>query len=453
MARPRKDGTRAAQAIRIGRERVTAEGRRWNLRALAPTTGAPHGRITFIPTGISRPTTRTPRPGQTLDELFDHYEALLDAHVAVGASTTEEGARTIAALGELYLADLTHRGRSDDYIANRRCIIGKWITPLIGSVLVENWDTTHSTKVIQAARAGVGGARVEDVGSTLSGMRTSARRKRDGHRWLSPTEDPLEGVAYTRKATQEGAGRNYVPPALRPSEEAWEKAKVAAAEVARWDWMADIIDLAGNNGPRLAEQLGLRAIDVDLVEEQLDINGRWIVARKATTPGGRRHGHREPGTKNGKHRVAPLYGNQLSRLTRRCAIALGLPEDSDREVVAAAIDAERHRRAACVRSGDWRDYEPASQAEERWLFPGEDGVPPTKEQFNDAWHRVRDASGWSPHIPYKNLRHLAVARYRRFFDYDDIAPWTGHDVKTLMSYYILPAEGALARARKVLRDK
>jgi hypothetical protein len=453
MARPRKDGTRAAQAIRIGRERVTAEGRRWNLRALAPTTGAPHGRITFIPTGKSRPTTRTPRPGQTLDELFDHYEALFDAHVAVGASDAEGGARTIATLGELYLADLQDRGRSAGYIGNRRCIIGKWITPLIGSVLVENWDTTHSTKVINAARAKVGGARVEDIGSTLSGMRSSAQRKRDGHRWLSLTEDPLEGVSYSRKATKEGAGRNYVPPHLRPSQEAWDKAKVAATEVGRWDWMRDILDLAGNNGPRLAEQLGLRAIDVDLEAEQLDINGRWMVERKAATPGGQRRGHRAPGTKNGKHRVTPLYGSQVPGLTRRCAIALGLPEDSGRAAVAAAIDAERRRRAASVRTGDWRDYEAPSPAEECWLFPREDGVPPTKEQFNDAWHQIRDASGWNTHIPYKNLRHLAVARYRRFFTYEAIAPWTGHDVNTLMSYYILQAEDALVQARKVLRDK
>lgn len=453
MARPRKDGSRAAQAIRVGRQRVTAEGRRWNLRALAPTQGAPYGRITFIPTGKSSTTTRTPRPGQTLDELFDHYETLLDAQVAVGAATDDEGARTIAALGRLYLNDLRDRGCSEEYIGNRRCIIGKWITPRIGQVLVEHWDTTHSTKVINTARGEVGAARVEDIGSTLSGMRTSAQRKRDGHRWLSPTENPLEGVSYSRKATQEGAARNYVQPALRPSEEAWNKAKVAATEVGRWAWMSDVIDLAGNNGPRLAEQLGLRAVDVDLAGQQLDVNGRWIVERTAATPGARRRGHRSPGTKNGKHRVTPLYGSQVPGLTRRCAIALGLPEDSDRDTVQEAIDAERHRRSARVRSGDWRDYQPASPTEECWLFPAEDGVPPTKEQFNDAWHRVRDASGWSSHIPYKNLRHLAVARYRRFFDYDDIAPWTGHDVKTLMSYYVLSADDALARAQSILQDR
>ena len=80
-------------------------------------------------------------------------------------------------------------------------------------------------------------------------------------------------------------------------------------------------------------------------------------------------------------------------------------------------------------------------------------MPPTKEQFNDAWHQIRDASGWNTHIPYKNLRHLAVARYRRFFTYEAIAPWTGHDVNTLMSYYILQAEDALVQAHKVLRDK
>jgi hypothetical protein len=38
-------------------------------------------------------------------------------------------------------------------------------------------------------------------------------------------------------------------------------------------------------------------------------------------------------------------------------------------------------------------------AEEPWLFPGEDGPPPTGEQLNDAWHVVRDTVGWRKPIP------------------------------------------------------
>ncbi len=51
---------------------------------------------------------------------------------------------------------------------------------------------------------------------------------------------------------------------------------------------------------------------------------------------------------------------------------------------------------------------PVGVAEEPWLFPSEDGVPPTGEQFDDAWHVVLDAVGWSRTIPYRNLRHHAV---------------------------------------------
>jgi hypothetical protein len=57
--------------------------------------------------------------------------------VAVGGQADDE-ARTLKALGALYLADLEDRGRSKEYVANRRCIIGKWIIPLIGQVLVEH---------------------------------------------------------------------------------------------------------------------------------------------------------------------------------------------------------------------------------------------------------------------------------------------------------------------------
>ena len=88
--------------------------------------------------------------------------------------------------------------------------------------------------------------------------------------------------------------------------------------------------------------------------------------------------------------------------------------------------------------------------EEAWLFPTEDGRPPSKEQFNDAWHVVRDAIGWTITIPYRNLRHHVILWWKQHIDgaeWTTLADWSGHDVRTLQSYYLIASEDATARAR------
>jgi hypothetical protein len=39
---------------------------------------------------------------------------------------------------------------------------------------------------------------------------------------------------------------------------------------------------------------------------------------------------------------------------RRVALAFGMPEDTDSDVLAARVDEERERRAALTAKGDWR---------------------------------------------------------------------------------------------------
>jgi hypothetical protein len=137
---------------------------------------------------------------------------------------------------------------------------------------------------------------------------------------------------------------------------------------------------------------------------------------------------------------------------------LGMPEDTDAEVLAAWVDEERERRAELTDTGDWRDAE-VPVAQEPWLFPAEDGVPPTGEQFNDAWHVIRDAVGWKATIPYRNLRHHAVLWWKAKLprtddedpvDWDTIADWSGHDVRRLMAHYVIPSEQARKRPRSRL---
>jgi hypothetical protein len=166
-------------------------------------------------------------------------------------------------------------------------------------------------------------------------------------------------------------------------------------------------------------------------------------------------GRRKPHPKNRKRRTTPYIGSMQEMYRRRVATAPGMPEDTDAEVLAARVHEERERRAELTATGDWRDAE-VPVTEEPWLFAGEDGVPPTGEQFNDAWHVVRDAVRWKKTIPYRNLRHHAVLWWKANLPRTDseeatgwetIADWSGHDVRTLLAYYVIPSEDATKRVR------
>ena len=458
MPRPRADGRPARSAVRTGKERTNASGRKWRTRIYAPTDGAPNGRVVYLSPDTGKLTSKVPGTDETLDSVFDQIEKWLDQGVALGRTATGDvspvtgsGRRDMAALGALYLQDLTEKGLSPDYIANRRCLIGKWITPVVGTMLVSDWGALASTRIITNARPHLSASRLNDLGSTLSGLRGTAHSKRPGGRWLSPDDNPLEKVAYGKATTRQGASSKWVPPHKRPSTEMVHKAIVVAEQVGRWDWMPLAIRVCAFSAPRQGEMLALRAVDVDFAKDELDVNGAWTTpsSGKRAGRGKTRTGHRKPHTKNGKRRTTPYLGSQREPLRQRVAAVLGMPDSTPVENLIVLIDAERQRRAALTATGDWRDAE-VPPADEMWLFPVEGGVPPTKEQFNAAWHVVRDAVGWNRAIPFKNLRHHAVLWWKANvpdITWETIADWDGHDVRTLMGYYIIASEDATVRAR------
>lgn len=458
MGRPRKDGKKSKPPVRIGKARATGNGSRtWSVRAHGPTPTAPYGRVVYRNPTTGKQTTAVPGDDQTLDDMFDQIERALDQKVIVGRSTGEDGQaviRNVKALLGLYLNWLTSLGRSQDYISNRRCLAGKWILPLIGDVLVSDWSPEDSLAVITAAReAGLSPSRVEDLGSTLAGMRATAQRKRAGGRWLSPDENPLEGVSYTRGGTVQGASRDYVEKRYRPATTSVEKAVAAAAELNVFAWMSTIIMIGAYCALRLGEQLGLRAVDIDLENRQIDINGVWKVAHKAEVRGDRRERWRHPLPKNKLRRTAPYPGRLHGLLVDACRQALGMSVDATEAEVIEAIAAERSRRAELRKDGDWARAEVPND-QEAWLFVDKSGVPPTKEAFNDAWHIVRDSVDWPRYIPYKNLRHHAALWWKsKGFAWELIADWDGHDVQTLLKYYVLPEEDGNEKARKILDEE
>jgi hypothetical protein len=100
------------------------------------------------------------------------------------------------ALGDLYLDWLAAKGCDPDYIANRKSLLNVWVRPVIGHLLVTSWDSHGSLKVIDNARPYLSAARLQDLGSTLSGLRATAHRKRAGGRWLSPTRTARGGQLH-----------------------------------------------------------------------------------------------------------------------------------------------------------------------------------------------------------------------------------------------------------------
>jgi integrase len=450
MPRPRKDGKPSVSPVRVGVLRSGPRGSHWRVRAYSPTPGAPHGRVVYRRPGAANFTSAVPRNGQSLDDVFEQIEGYFNAQVALPSSrSTADEPRTITALGALYLARLAAQNRDPAYIANRRGLLTKHVYPVIGDLLVEDWSPDHSLEVRRRAATMVGPARLEDLGSTLSGLRAVARLKRPGGRWLAPTEDPLEGLSFSRGANVQGAHRNYIEVHFRPSTNQVRRAIGAAHEVGRWEWMPHVISLAAFCGLRLGEQLALRAIDVDLARRHIDVNGVWK-ASPAPRRGAPRVRFRHPHVKNRLRRIAPYAGSQHEHLVELCRRALALPPTSSVAEVVAVIGEEQRRRAAADRSGDWRLVN-GGPSQEPWLFPDESEIPPTCERFNTAWHEVRDAADWDPRIPYKNLRHHAALWWRDLgFPWETIALWDGHDQLTLQRYYVLPAEDATAQARSRL---
>lgn len=448
MARPRKDGRAPQPAYRKGRERSTAAGVTFQVKAYKPTPKNPHGRVTWTDAETGKPTSRTPAVDESLDDLFEYIEAALGA----GVILSDHG--TLQDLGALYLDRLGTLGRDEAYIRNRSSLLTKWVYPVIGHLAIPDWMPEDSQTVLtQAAESGsIGPDRLSDLRSTLSGLRTEAHRRRRGGRLLSPSEDPLEGVQMPKRIGVQDRSDKYVPVRLRPTTSNVEAAIAAAAVVDTFTWMPDCIRIAGYNACRLGEQLALRAIDIDFEQRELDVNGSWAVQRKADRPGAPRLRRRKPCTKNRLRRTTQFVESHRLPLLALCRRALQLPEDATEAQVVAAITAERSRRAAAAgRPWNWRDYA-EDPAREPWLFPDETGLPPTKERFNDEWHKVRDACGWDPAIPYKNLRHHAILRWKALLPdhkWEDLAPWSGHDWRTLQAYYVIPSQDSNQRARAV----
>jgi hypothetical protein len=265
----------ASAVYRQGRLRPGGQ-RPWRVTAYVPDARYPYGRVRFKqPCGGW--TQRVPKPGQTVDDVFDEVEnGLGDVNLTHKAPVR----RDVNALADRY-DEWMVENLEDTTITKNRNILSKWIRPSIGQVLVTDWAPEHTRKVRQAV-GHLSKSRVEDVGTVLSGLRTIAHEKTMGGRWLAETENPMAGVSFTKKQKTTGQHERYVEPSKRPT----DKQVAAALEVSRI--RGDIIGvptlplltgIACKVGLRQGENFALHGVDVDELARLLDVNGSWCQPR------------------------------------------------------------------------------------------------------------------------------------------------------------------------------
>jgi integrase len=434
-------------AARRGRERINPDsGRRWRVSVLE----GKRPRVVYLDPETGKRTSRSPAPGQSLDDLFDQVEKALDARVVLSQKDpTTSGVRDMRALAARYIQWLETQGRAHSYIEKVDHIIKRWVLPSIGDLPVKDWGPEESQAIISAVRAaGLSSGWVEQVGVALSGLRKTAWRRSGGVAWLPRTEDPLEGVGYSRTSAVSGQHRDYVEPARRPTL-AQVQSAIAAARIRdakTGNHLALQIQIAAFCGLRLGEQMALRAVDVHLEDRELSVNGSW--AQPRLRDGVRVEPFRKT-TKTKMSRRTPYPASMHSALVVRCAEALGLPADTAEADVIAAQKAARS----------------AGSDNEAWLVPcAATGRPYTKEGHNDEWHRVvrltktRAKAGegveWPRTIEYMNLRHHAATWWHNDIGlaWEEVALFLGNDIATCLAHYVRAASDSADRARAALAN-
>ena len=441
--------------LRIGRLRDNERGRGWRAKLYGPSDKVAYHRVAFKDQTTKKWVYPTVPEGVDPDVHFEKVEIRLNNDVAMPAARSK--APTMTDLKVRYLEVLRQNGRDETYVHKVENLLDVWVIRDHGNLEVRKWTSRQSRTWIAAARkAGRSGSRVEDLGTALSGMRSTARSKDENdQRWMDPGDDPLENVNYTRMATEQGVNPTFVPVSLRPTPSHVDSVLAAAAVESRWHWLTVFLRLGIFCGPRLAELMALRAVDIDFTRHKLLIRNsvRWPRPKSGVAWGLKR-------TKTKMQRETPYPASLDCLLLPICKTKLGLGSDVTLEDVIAAQEMlyDRYLRVlddATMRTGTPRPISP----HECLLFTDPiTQYPPTKEQFNDEWRRLRSQSTWPVSIPWRNARHHTVMWWRTVLVSDKGVPvewfqigiWLGNSAKTLEDHYVRNNEDADAEAKKVL---
>ena len=436
----------SAAPLRIGKARPNAKGtsRTWTVKLYGPTVSYNHYRVAFKDPDTQKWVHRTPESGEDPEVLFARIERAFDSLEQGGPLAILEP--TLTDLWERYLAWL-QTNRTDAYVTKVEGLVVGWVLKFDADLPVRLWGPEASNRWVGRMReAGLSPDRVADLGSALSGLRNTAHRKTDdGTRWLAKDDDPLEGVSYSKRVTNEGAHCTWVAPNKRPITTHVESLIALAQTEARWDWMPTQLGIGAYCGLRLSEQMALRAFDIDLVKHKLNIRCSisWARPKKGVAMGLKQ-------TKTGRARVVPYPASLHEQLVEMVRRSLGLNNEATIEEITAEQTRLYELEIDALDEPLLRTYKarPISPHEHLLFIDPQTGLPATKEKFGTEFRRLRALSTWPNNLPWLNARHHAVMWWRQISTSDGGAPvewkqlasYLGNSYLTLIKHYVRDGE-------------
>jgi len=162
-----------SNALRSGKLRDNEQNRGWRAKLYGPTAKMRYHRVAY-----KNPVTKewiytTVADGASADDAFDEIEMKLNHEVALPAARSK--APTMSDLAVRYLEWLRLTSRDETYIRKVENLLDVWVLRRHGDLEVRRWSSHSSLTWIAAAReASRSSSRIEDLGSALSGLRSTA---------------------------------------------------------------------------------------------------------------------------------------------------------------------------------------------------------------------------------------------------------------------------------------
>lgn len=408
----------------------------------APTPGTPKFRLEYTDpfTGARCQPKRTQR-SDALALWDDTIEYLSTARLAAPmlqapTPAKRSGTPTVNDLFNARVHRWSDDGASDGYVATRSGRYDFRMRPVFGDIAVRDWAASSDgcREVLRSARVqGLAPSSVQDLGAIMRTMVTL------GHelRWISPGLNPMQGVRYTKRATEQGQSVEFVREDDRPEFAAVERLFDAYEELAAKTgilWLPTRARLAAQSGLRPGEQDALRICDLRPHDLQVSVEGSMTWSRGSSGPV-----RKLP--KNGKRRQVLITKTLMERLAdlaerRRFEGAAdnGLlfedPKRPGRPISEAAT--RRHHITASIGAG-WETVEVRRRSESRRHL-GPDRRP--------------------RHSNYTLRHHSAVWMHEvAGFDWTDVSRALGHhSVAFTYAVYVRSGADADSRNRARLRD-
>lgn len=336
-----------------------------------PTPANPTYRLDFVDPITRRRCQRSRKLQADAFDLWDQtVEYLRVARLAapVPPVTGPRGEPTVDDLFERLVSRWSDNGCSLRYIQTR---VGRYdyrLRPVFGNQTVRDWASSSEgcREVLRTARVqGLAPASVQDLGSLMRGLVTLARELR----WIPRSHDPMLGVSYARRSTEQGQGVEFVRESDRPDCAAVERligVYEGLAVETGIAWLAERARIGAYAGLRPGERDALRLCDLRPDELGLRVEATFSWPRGYGGP-------QRKAPKNGKRRWAPVPASTMELLVahaerRRAAGAADdalLFEDPSRPgLPLSESKTERLHITAALRAG-WESVEVRRRAGSR----------------------------------------------------------------------------------------